>query len=227
MTDTDTAIDIATREVTIAAETIGDAWLRVADTILLTGEASVYDGMPITEIERVTLDVAHPDPSDPVIAEYADQERLDWMRANFTDPALVAELGNARSYSSRFFDYAETGRDQIEWVVRRLQDDPLARSATITTFEPLLDTTYIPCVSMLDFWMRRSALELVVYAHSIDFGSKGYGNLVQLAELQWIVAERLGCPVGPLVFIVKSAHIYDRDLDYMNGVLASRHGQRA
>jgi hypothetical protein len=27
------------------------------------------------------------------------------------------------------------------------------------------------------------ALEVVVYAHSIDFGTKGYGNLVELAAL--------------------------------------------
>jgi hypothetical protein len=30
----------------------------------------------------------------------------------------------------------------------------------------------------------RGSVELVVYAHSIDFGAKGYGNLVELASLQ-------------------------------------------
>jgi thymidylate synthase len=215
-----TDVRVSARDTRIVARTAGEAWLSVAAAILADGAPSVYDGMPITELERVTLDVSHPDPADPVIAEFADAERLAWMRANFTDPARVAELGNARSYASRIFDYAESGRDQIDWVVKRLQEDPLARSATITTFEPLLDTTYIPCVSMLDFWIRDSALELVVYAHSIDFGSKGYGNLIQLADLQGIVAERLGYPVGPLVFIVKSAHIYERDVSYMRDVLA-------
>jgi hypothetical protein len=52
-------------------------------------------------------------------------------------------------------------------------------SATITTFQPQTDTTYIPCVSLLDFWLPGGAVELVVYAHSIDFGAKGYGNLVE------------------------------------------------
>lgn len=207
------------RATPIAADTLGEAWLRVASAILSGGASSHYDQLPITELERVTLDVARPNPADPVIAEFADPERLAWMRANFTDPSRVAELGDARSYASRIFDYVESGRDQIEWVVRRLQNDPLSRSATITTFEPLLDTSYIPCVSMLDFWIRDSAVELVVYAHSIDFGSKGYGNLVQLAELQAVVAERLGRKAGPLVFIVKSAHIYDRDREYMQDVL--------
>ena len=49
---------------------------------------------------------------------------------------------------------------------------------------------------MLDFWAPDGALELVVYAHSLDFGKKAYGNLVELARLQEQVAGELGLPVG-------------------------------
>jgi thymidylate synthase len=108
----------------------------------------------------------------------------------------------------------------VEWVIARLRADPQSRSATITTFEPLIDTTYIPCVSMLDFWVPAGSLELVVYAHSIDFGSKGYGNLVQLAAIQQEVASALSLDVGSLTFVIKSAHVYDTEFDYMRGVLA-------
>jgi thymidylate synthase len=204
--------------ITIAAETIGEAWLGVAHRILDIGRRTTYDALPITELAGVTLEVARPDPSDATIARLADPERLDWMRRNFVQRDLVAELGDARSYASRIRDYAGAGRDQVDWVVERLRTDPASRSATITTFEPLLDTSYIPCVSMLDFWIPAGALELVVYAHSIDFGTKGYGNLVQLATIQHEVALRLGVPVGSLSFIVKSAHIYDTELEYMRGV---------
>ena len=117
---------------------------------------------------------------------------------NFFSPENVPELGNARSYAARLFDYEGSGRDQLAWVVERLRADPASRSATITTFEPLLDTTYIPCVSMLDFWAPAGRLELVVYAHSLDFGKKAYGNLVELARLQELVAGELGLPLGPL-----------------------------
>lgn len=207
--------------ITIQTPTIGEAWLEVARLILDEGERATYDGLPITEVPSVTLEVARPDPDDELIARLADPERLDWMRRNFVEPDLVAELGDARSYASRIRDYGAAGRDQIDWVVARLEGDPASRSATITTFEPLLDTSYIPCVSMLDFWAPRGALEQVVYAHSIDFGSKGYGNLVQLASIQHEVARRLGLAVGSLSFIVKSSHIYDTELEFMRGVLAS------
>ena len=49
---------------------------------------------------------------------------------------------------------------------------------------------------MLDFWRPR-APRLVVYAHSLDFGKKAYGNLVELAALQASGQARL--PVGRLV----------------------------
>lgn len=207
--------------ITIESETIGEAWLGVARRILETGDRATYDTLPITELAGVVLEVARPAPADAIIARLADPERLEWMRRNFVDPDPVAELDDARSYASRIRDYAGTGRDQVGWVVERLRHDPASRSATITTFEPLLDTSYIPCVSMLDFWMPGDALDLVVYAHSIDFGTKGYGNLVQLAAIQHEVAERLAVQVGSLSFVVKSAHIYDAELEYMRRVLVS------
>lgn len=200
--------------------TLGEAWLAVAARILESGRPSRYDGLPMREIAQATLDVAEPDPDDPIIARLADPVRLDWMRRNFVDPARVAALGDARSYASRLHDYGETGRDQLAWVVARLRDNPLSRSATITTFEPLLDSSYIPCVSVLDFWIPEEAVDLVVYAHSIDFGAKGYANLIQLAELQSDLASELGRAPGRLTLIVKSAHIYDTEAAFMRRALA-------
>jgi thymidylate synthase len=192
----------------------------VAGRILAGGVPSRYDGLPIREISLITLVVARPDPDDEIIATHADPERLAWMHANFTDHARVAELGDADSYATRLFDYERSGRDQVAWVIDRLRGDAASRSATITTFQPHSDASYIPCVSMLDFWLPDGAVELVVYAHSIDFGAKGYGNLVELAALQHHVARALGVPVGRLVMIVKSAHVYETELDYMTSVLA-------
>lgn len=203
------------------AATIGEAWLAVAREILATGIAGRYDDLPVREISLVTLVVAHPDPDDEIIARHAEPERLAWMHANFVDYSRVAALGDADSYATRLFDYEHSGRDQIAWVVDRLRRDPASRSATITTFQPHTDTTYIPCVSMLDFWLPGGSVELVVYAHSIDFGAKGYGNLVELAALQRHVAKALELPVGRLLMTVKSAHVYGTELPYVRDILAT------
>ena len=79
---------------------------------------------------------------------------------------------------------------------------------------------YVPCISLLDFWRPDAGgpVELVVYAHSLDFGKKAYGNLVELARLQQRVAEEIGAPVGRLVLHAKSAHIYEPEWELMRGV---------
>jgi thymidylate synthase len=202
----------------VRSEALGEAWLDVSRAILADGVAASWGPLPTLELQRVTLGVERPDPADPLIARLADPEWLAWMEANFGDPADVAGLGGAKSYAVRLYDY--DGRDQIAWVVERLRADPAARDATVTTFMPLTDTTYVPCVSLLDFWLPDGALELVVYAHSLDFGKKAYGNLVELARLEHRVAAELGTPVGRLVIHVKSAHVYESERALMERVLA-------
>jgi len=55
-----------------------------------------------------------------------------------------------------------------------------------------------------------------VYAHSLDLGKKAYGNLVELAALQR-EDRRRSRPAKPagLVIHVKTAHIYEPELDAM------------
>ncbi len=214
------ALDEASTPV-LTTRTIGDAWLAVADRILRLGVPATWDARPILESRTVTLEIAEPAPDDLQIARFADPERLAWMHANFTDFRRVRALGDAASYASRLYDYLRTGRDQVRWVIDRLTSDPTRRDVVITTLEPTLDTTYVPCVSLLDFWIPDGRLELVVAAHSIDFGTKGYANLVELADLQHRVARELDVSVGRLLMTVKSAHIYDPEIEAMRATCAA------
>jgi thymidylate synthase len=207
--------------VRIEVMTLGEAWMAIAAAILAGGSIGSWEGLPILEVFRATLDVSSPRVDDPIIARHGDPERLAWMRANFNDRSRVAELGDSDSYATRLYDYAHTGRDQIRWVVDRLAANPLARDATVTTFQPMTDTSYIPCISLLDFWLVNGELQLAVYAHSIDFGTKGYANLVELAALQTRVAGDLGAGPGTLTMTVKSAHIYQTELALMRRIVAA------
>ena len=202
----------------VETRTLGEGWLEVSRRIIEAGSDATYDGQLTKELSLVTLAVAEPDPEDELIAALADPEWLDWMRRNFTEPDDVPELGGARSYARRLRDYE--GRDQVAWVIERLRADPETRSAAITTFQPLVDTSYIPCVSLLDFWIADAKLELIVYAHSLDFGKKAYGNLVELARLQHEVATAVAAPVGRLVIHAKSAHVYEPELETMRRLTA-------
>jgi thymidylate synthase len=207
--------------VRIEVATLGEAWMAIAAAILTDGAAGSWDGLPIVEVFRATVDVTSPKADDPIIARHGDRERLAWMHANFTDHSRVAELADSDSYATRLYDYAHAGRDQIRLVVDRLAANPWTRDATITTLQPLTDTSYIPCVSLLDFWLVKGRLQLAVYAHSIDFGTKGYANLVELAALQARVAGDLGVGIGTLTMTVKSAHIYQTELGLMRRLIAA------
>jgi thymidylate synthase len=207
--------------VRIEVQTLGEAWMAIAGAILTGGVVGSWDGLPIVEVFRATLDVHSPRVDDPIVAQHGDPERLAWMHANFTDQSRVAELDDSDSYATRLYDYARAGRDQIRWVIDRLTANPWTRDATITTFQPLTDTSYIPCVSLLDFWLVKGELQLAVYAHAIDFGTKGYANLVELAALQTRVAGDLGVGVGTLTMTVKSAHIYETELGLMRSMVAA------
>jgi hypothetical protein len=90
---------------TVRADTIGAAWLAVAQRILTEGVESRYDGLPVREISLVTLVMDHPGPADEIIARHAEPERLAWMHANFTEHAAVTALGVNRA--------ALTGRGQL------------------------------------------------------------------------------------------------------------------
>jgi thymidylate synthase len=199
---------------------IGEAWLVTSRAVLDDGDDAAYDGARTRELALLTLVVEHPASSDPVVAELGDPEWLAWMHDNFVVHGRVSELGDADSYAVRLYDWGHTGRDQVAWVVERLRSDPECRSAAVTTFQPETDKAYIPCISMLDFWLPDGRLELVVYAHSLDFGKKAYGNLVELARLQEHVAGELGVGLGLLVIHAKSAHVYEPELELMSRLTA-------
>jgi thymidylate synthase len=207
--------------VRIEATTLGEAWLAIAAAILEHGAVGSWEGQPIVEVLRATLEVHSPRVDDPIIARHGDPERMAWMHANFNDRSRVSELGGADSYATRLYDYEHTGRDQIAWVIDRLAANPSARDATITTFQPQTDSSYVPCISLLDFWLVNGELQLGVYAHAIDFGTKGYANLVELAALQARVAGDLGVRVGMLSMDVKSAHLYETELGLMRRIVAT------
>jgi len=210
----------------VEAMTLGEAWIATAAAILNGGVIGSWDGLPMIEVLQATLEVHSPKVEDPIIARHGDPDRLDWMHANFADHSRVAELGDADSYATRLYDYAHAGHDQVRWVIDRLAANPLARDATITTLQPLTDTSYVPCVSLLDFWLVKGKLQLAAYANAIDFGTKGYANLVELAALQARVASDLEVGVGALTMTVKSAHIYQTELGLMRRIIAAANPTR-
>ena len=130
----------------------------------------------------------------------------------------VKELHDANSYASRLYNYMNE-KNQIEWVINRLKEKKYTCSATITTFEPLTDEKYIPCVSLIDFYVENVKLNMYIYCRSLDFGSKAYVNLVMLYNILKQVSEAVKLEIGNMNLTVKSAHIYEKDREKVNKIL--------
>ncbi|MBN2150083.1 MAG: hypothetical protein JW839_01430 [Candidatus Lokiarchaeota archaeon] len=193
----------------INSHSLLDAWGKAVREVIAEGRPGADDGEPIHELLDLFLLVTDP-AVEPSIAA-ADPQASAWMHANFTENRPVPELGNAASYATRLRDYH--GKDQVAGVVERLRAKPETKSATITTLMPDEDTSYVPCVSMLDFKLRDGTLILTATCRSLDFGKKALHNMAELADIgrevqASIKAARLSLHVHAI-----SAHVYQKDAD--------------
>ena len=202
---------------------LGEAWVAVLRTIYQQGAAVAYtdnagehdNAKEVFGLAFAVSDAALP---DAIIERHKVQEEHDWMVRNFTVQEHVKELHNETSYASRLFSYMDQ-KDQLQWVIHRLNENPHTRSATITTFEPLTDEGCIPCVSLLDFQEEAGNLNLTVYCRALDFGRKAYINLMMLETILQTVSEKTGMPRGRLTLLVKSAHYYRKGEAKVHGIL--------
>ena len=205
--------------ITINEKTTGKAWLKVVDEILINGKESFDGDIKILEVENIIINIEEPEESDSIIEKHGSPEAVKWMYDNFFVLDKVEDLGGAKSYCNRLFNYNDNNINQIEFVINKLKNKKESKSATITTLNPNLKESYIPCISMLDFWIRDSKLQCIVYARSMDYGKKAYGNIIMIVKIMQMISERLNIRKGSLIIYVKSAHIYYSNIKEMEKIL--------
>lgn len=207
----------------ITAKSLGQAWFAVMRAILREGNPCLYtdnigEEFPVKELLGLNVVIEEPSWPDAIIEQNMVPSEFEWMKDNFTRIGTVPALHDADSYATRLYNYMDV-KNQVDWVVKRLSQEPRLRSATITTFEPLKDELYIPCVSLLDFQVEQDRLHMYAYCRALDLGTKAYANFVMLYDILAAVAARLSLKTGELNLIVKSAHIYDRNMERVNEIL--------
>lgn len=191
--------------------TIGEAWISFLKEINKNGKIKKYSETKIIKEETgLSITIKKAQLPDSIIKKYMVKEEYEWMENNFNKQGIVKELRNARSYASRLYNYLDK-KNQIDWVINKLKNDFDTCSATITTFEPLSDESYIPCISMLDFYIENGLLNLYIYARSLDWGGKAYANLAMLTKIMEEVSSATNIPVGGINLIVKLSRIYEKD----------------
>ena len=202
---------------------LGDAWIRVLTELAEQGAVSVYtdnvgEKADVKELFGLTVEITGAALPDAIIEKHKVQTEYEWMVRNFTVQGEIPELHHENSYASRLYAYIGQ-KNQVDWLINRLRENPHTRSATITMFEPLTDEGYIPCVSLLDFQQTGGKLNMTAYCRALDFGCKAYANLVMLYLIQKEITEKAGMEIGRMTLIVKSAHFYLRDEEKVMKIL--------
>lgn len=200
----------------VKANTIGEAWIKSCDYIMKKGKNMKDGDKNLKEIIHLFVTVKKPSQSDAIVDKLGDKEMIKWMLSNFLEQKRVPELKNALSYGTRLFNY--NGKNQVEWVINKLRKKPETKAATISMLMSD-DEDYIPCVSLIDFKLRKGKLNITAMCRAIDFGKKVYANLLALNKIQEIVAEKIGVKCGELVMYNVSAHIYEENFSEVNKII--------
>jgi len=114
--------------------------------------------------------------------------------------------------------------DQIDHVIRRLQESSSTRRATAVTWIPPLDETReeVPCMIVDDFKLRDGRLNLSVFFRSHDFAGAYPANLYGLARVLEYVSREVEASPGSISTTSASAHIYEHDWDWVAEMLLGK-----
>jgi thymidylate synthase len=125
----------------------------------------------------------------------------------------------------------KTGRliDQLQWAVNELKEDPDARNAVVSVWNPEYlysmatkeETSHFPvCHILYQFSIKNGKLNLQLYQRTCDMFLGVPFNIASYSLLLCIVAKILGVQPGEFIHVYGDAHIYSNHMDQVKEQLA-------
>ncbi|MBR4869684.1 MAG: thymidylate synthase [Oscillospiraceae bacterium] len=117
--------------------------------------------------------------------------------------------------------YKEGEFDQVDRVIYDLTHNPASRRilTNIYNFEDLHEMNLYPCAYSMTFNVSGKKLNAILNQRSQDMLAANNWNVVQYSVLVHMFAQVAGLEVGELVHVIADAHIYDRHVDIVKGML--------
>lgn len=201
----------------LKAKTPGEAWKKAMKLVMSNGSL-ITDGEEfLKECLHLVILIGNPLKNDKILKKFADKKLLKFMERNFLKCEPISNLGY--SYGSRIFDFR--GINQVDEVVKKLSKKPESKSATIILSDPYYDFHgHSPCVSLLDFKIRKRNLITTAFLRSQDIGKNIYADIIMIGRVSKIIADRLEIKLGPLILFIASAHIYKKDWPAANKLIS-------
>lgn len=192
-------------------------------------------GQPTHEIPNATVRLNNPHLSYPtgIGRKYSNPiaaaESLSLVGGT-TDPALMVSVG---ANFKRFLDggvlhgaYGPRIRGQLPIVEQKLRADTDTRQAVVEIWDARYDQADwtprdLPCTLMFVFSIYDGKLEMEAFMRSSDIWWGVAHDYPQFTALQLTMANALGIPAGPFTHHAVSLHLYERDFEAAEEMLAS------
>jgi hypothetical protein len=144
------------------------------------------------------------------------EQYMSWLYGDSRDVSLL----HRRLFSWDRAD--EEPFDQTLAITEILSRQPGTRSAVFSLWRPDADlgSPFPPSPVAGSFRVLDGSLHLFVVGRSADYWLGAIPDMVTMARLQSDIADSVGYPIGPLVFHMWSAHIYEDE--YLANVFVRR-----
>ena len=137
--------------------------------------------------------------------------------ANYADNGIIH---GAYGYRWRY----DFGMDQLQLIIKRLQDDPDDRRCVLQIWDAKRDLNQnfkdLPCNTIVSFQRDiEGNLDMTVFCRSNDIIWGAYGaNAVHFSMLQEYIARSIGCQMGRYYQVSVNWHAYTGVLDKLIGL---------
>lgn len=170
--------------------------------------------------------------------DYADKFYL-WMVSGSTDnESLLKDYPNIARFMEKpksldlpaNFNtfYGPRILEQLPHIIKELKNNPDTRRAVISILDKsdslLLDkpdeTLEFPCCDSATFSIREGKLNIHLHMRSQNMGQVLKLDMYLWGRFQTQIAEELGLPVGKFTSTIVSAHVFEKDITYLNDLIS-------
>lgn len=117
--------------------------------------------------------------------------------------------------------YAEGEMDQVDRVIYDLKHNPASRRILTSLYNhhDLSEMALYPCAYSMTFNVSGNTLNAILNQRSQDMAVANGFNVTQYSLLVMMLAQVSGLVAGELVHVIADAHIYDRHVPIVRGLI--------
>ncbi len=196
----------------VRANTPVDGWIRIVRKIMESGMKRIDE----RDVETLWCNNVMIHVQDPFTNRVSDKYPFSEtvLREKYATQLLTSDrMDFEYTYGERLNAWGVETLDQIEYVIKKLQESPKTRRAVATTWDPRKDTIVdeVPCLNHFVFMARENVLDISVMVRSNDMYGAWLANVYALGELLTHVCEKTGLDAGTITTLSVNAHIYKHD----------------